>query len=178
MEIGKKRTSKLGPSAYRALVRSSAKLTLSRWTLDHVHYLSCGGTRWFELSFVDLDAPSLVVPVNNIQELAAATVKDLHELHLSPARDTIISDTLDVHISVEGLIRDMQLTLSPEIHGAPPWSADSTAQKLDDVVAALPPERRAKIERRALELAMNLKIEQGLAAVQSHLEPSTNRPDF
>lgn len=50
----------------------------------------------------------MVVPLHNIQELTSATVKDLRELHLSPTRDTVISDSLDVHISVEGLIRDFQ----------------------------------------------------------------------
>ena len=61
-----------------------------------------------ELSFPDPDAPSLVIPVIHIPELAAATLKDLCELCPGPAGDTIVSDTLDVHISVEGLIRDMQ----------------------------------------------------------------------
>jgi hypothetical protein len=42
------------------------------------------------------------------QGTADASVKDLRGLYLSPARNTIISDALDVHISVEGLIRDMQ----------------------------------------------------------------------
>ena len=102
METRRKHT-KLSAKAYRALVRS--ELVPSRWALDHVQYLATGGTRRLELSFSDPEAPPLVVPVNNIPELAAATVKDLRELHLSPARDTIISDTMDVHISVEGLIR-------------------------------------------------------------------------
>lgn len=107
METRRKHT-KLSAKAYQALVRSEAELIPSPWALDHVQYLSNGGTRRLELSFPDSKAPSLVVAINNIQELAAATVKDLRELYLSPARDTIISDTLDVHISVEGLIRDMQ----------------------------------------------------------------------
>ena len=97
----------LSASAYQALVRSAAETAPSPWALDGVQYLCTGGTRRLELSFPDPQAPSLVVPVRNIQELASATVKDLRALHLSPARDTIICDTLDVHISVEGLIRDM-----------------------------------------------------------------------
>ncbi len=104
----RRKHSKLSAKSYQALVRSEAELTPSLWALHHVQYLSSGGTRRLELSFSDPDAPSLVIPVNNIQELASATVKDLRELHLSPARDTIVSDALDVHISVEGLIRDMQ----------------------------------------------------------------------
>lgn len=107
MATQRKRTT-LGAKAYQALVRSEDELVASPWALDRIQYLSSGGTRRLELSFPDPDAPALVVLVNNIEELAAATVKDLRELHLSPARDTIISDTLDVHISVEGLIRDMQ----------------------------------------------------------------------
>lgn len=107
METRRKHT-KLSADKYQALVRSEATLTSSPWALDHVQYLSSGGTRRLELSFPGPDAPSLVVSVRNIRELARATVKDLRELHLSPARDTIISDVLDVHISVEGLIRDMQ----------------------------------------------------------------------
>jgi hypothetical protein len=107
METRRKHT-KLSAKAYQALVRSELDVAPSPWALDHVQYHSSGGTRRLELSFPDLDAPSLVVPVNNIRELASATVKELRELHLSPARDTIISNTLDVHISVEGLIRDFQ----------------------------------------------------------------------
>jgi len=45
--------------------------------------------------------------VSAIEELAAASVKDLLALQLSPARDTIISDSLDVHLRVEGLVRDI-----------------------------------------------------------------------
>ena len=104
----RRKHTQLSAEAYEVLVQSKAELVPSPWALDHIQYLSSGGTRRLELSFPDRNAPSLVVPVNNIEELAKANVQDLRELHLSPARDTIISDTLDVHISVEGLIRDMQ----------------------------------------------------------------------
>lgn len=97
----------LTATAHQALVQSEKELVASPWALDRIRYLSSGGTQRSELSFPDPDAPSLVVPVNDIEELASATAKDLRELHLSPAGDTIISDTLDVHISVKGLIRDM-----------------------------------------------------------------------
>lgn len=107
METRRKHT-KLSTQAYQALVSSESDLTPGPWALDHVRYLSSGGTRRLELSFPDPSAPSLAVPIDNIQELASATVKELRELHLSPARDTIISDTLNVHISVEGIIRDLQ----------------------------------------------------------------------
>lgn len=94
--------------AYLTLKQSEVGRSPSPWALDHVQYLSRGGVRRMELSFLDPESPSLAIPINKIRELAAATVKDLHELHLSPARDTVISDTLDVHISVEGLIRNTQ----------------------------------------------------------------------
>jgi hypothetical protein len=99
---------KLSVKDYQGLVKSEAEVVVSPWALDQIHYLSSGGPRRLELSFPGPSStPSLVVPVSSIPELASATVKDLRELHLSPARDTIISDVLDVHISVEGLIRDV-----------------------------------------------------------------------
>jgi hypothetical protein len=99
---------KLSGKDYQALVSSAANLAPSPWALDHINYLSSGGNRRLELAFPGTSAtPSLVVPISTIHELASATPKDLRELHLSPSRDTIISDTLDVHISVEGLIRDV-----------------------------------------------------------------------
>ena len=107
METRRKHT-KLSVKSYQALVRSEKEAMPSPWALDRIQYLSSGGIRRLELSFPDPDAPSLVVPVSNIRELVSAGVKDLRELHLSPARDTIISDSLDVHISVEGLIRDLR----------------------------------------------------------------------
>lgn len=104
----RRKHTQLSAKDYQALVRSEAEFTPSPWALDHVSYLSRGGPRRLELSFPGTNStPSLVVPISNIRELAAATVKDLRDLYLSPARDTIISDTLDVHISVEGLIRDV-----------------------------------------------------------------------
>jgi hypothetical protein len=107
MEIRRKHT-KLSVNDYQALARSEAELAASPWRLEQIRYLCGGGPRRLELSFPGpASAPSLVVPVSNIRELASATVKDLRELHLSPARDTIVSDALDVHISVEGLIRDV-----------------------------------------------------------------------
>jgi hypothetical protein len=104
----RRKHTKLSAKDYQGLVKSEADLVVSPWALDQIHYLSSGGPRRLELSFPgSSSAPSLVVPVSSIPELASATVRDLRELHLSPARDTIISDTLDVHISVEGLIRDV-----------------------------------------------------------------------
>jgi hypothetical protein len=107
MEARRKHT-KLSTQTHQTLVRSESDLTSSPWALDHIQYRASGSTRRLELSFPDPFAPSLAVPIDNIQELALATVSDLRALHLSPTRDTIISDTLDVHISVEGLIRDLQ----------------------------------------------------------------------
>ncbi len=107
MEIRRKHTT-LDTNAYEALVDPETKILPSPWALDQIRYLSSNGIRRLELVFPDPDAPSLVVPVSRIKELAAASAKDLKELYLSPARDTIISDTLDAHISVEGLIRDFQ----------------------------------------------------------------------
>jgi hypothetical protein len=54
------------------------------------------------------DAAPVVIAVAMIPEFAEASLKDFRELHLSPAGDTIILVALDIHISVEGLIRDLQ----------------------------------------------------------------------
>jgi hypothetical protein len=104
----RRKYTELDAKTYQKLVRSESKLTPSPWALDHVRYVSTGGVRRIELSFPESNSIlSLMVPVKNIRELESATVKDLRELRLSPARDTIISDALDAHISVEGLVRDI-----------------------------------------------------------------------
>ena len=94
----------LTPSAYKALVISADKQEPSLWALDSVRYSSVGGNRMLELFFPEF---SLGVPLLAIHELTTATVKDLQKLRLSPAGDTIIADTLDAHISVEGLLKDL-----------------------------------------------------------------------
>jgi len=104
----RRKHTKLTDQAYNALVHAEADLSPSPWALERIQYLSSGGIRRLELIFPDPSAPSLVVPINGIQELASAAVSDLRNLRLSPARDTIISDALDAHISVEGLIRDLR----------------------------------------------------------------------
>jgi hypothetical protein len=109
MSIGSKMTVKrqhteLTPSAYKALVISADKQEASPWALDAVRYSSVGGKRMLELFFPEF---SLGVPLLAIRELTKATVKDLQQLRLSPAGDTIVADTLDAHISVEGLLKDL-----------------------------------------------------------------------
>ena len=94
----------LTPAAYNALVTSSGKQEPSPWALDAVRYSSVGGKRLLELSFPEF---SLGVPLLAIHELSKATVKDLQQLRLSPAGDTIIAKSLDAHISVEGLLKDL-----------------------------------------------------------------------
>jgi hypothetical protein len=56
-----------------------------------------------ELSFSDVMRPPSWSPSATSERL-----QDLRQLHRSPARDQIISDALDVPVSVERLIRDMQ----------------------------------------------------------------------
>jgi len=94
----------LTPAAYKALVSSTEELTASPWALDAVRYSSVGGKRMLELFFPEF---SLGVPLLAIRELATASVKDLQQLRLSPAADTIIADALDAYISVEGLLKDL-----------------------------------------------------------------------
>lgn len=104
----RRKLSTLSTETYESLVRSETELVPSPWALIDVRYLFSGGTRRLKIVFCDRDAPSLVVPVDHIWELAGASTKELRALRLSVARDTIISDALNAHISVEGLIRDIQ----------------------------------------------------------------------
>ncbi len=96
----------LAPEAYKALVLSSEEIVTSPWALDQVRYSSSHGKRMLELYFSGAEF-SVGVPLLAVQELAKAKVKDLQELRLSPARDTIIAENLDAHISVEGLLKDL-----------------------------------------------------------------------
>ena len=95
----------LSTDVYQALARSSANP--SALALEHVRYFVSDEIQWLELSFMDHSRPAVVIAVSRVAELAQANVQDLLGLQLSPARDTIISESLDVHISVEGLIRDL-----------------------------------------------------------------------
>jgi len=104
MASTRKRAS-LSTDVYRVLMRSSVKHSPS--SLAYVQWLIRDETSWLELSFLDQSRPPVYIAVSTIAELAEASVEDLLALHLSPARDTIISDSLDVHLSVEGLIRDL-----------------------------------------------------------------------
>jgi hypothetical protein len=94
----------LSVEAYQALVESEADLTPSPWALKHVQCIARSGTRQLSLTFLDPNAPPLVIDVATIPELVQASDSDLRELQLSPAGDTLISEALDVHISVEGLV--------------------------------------------------------------------------
>lgn len=94
----------LSDECYQALVRSETNLTPRPWALERVQYLSADGTRRLMLAFLDPSVSPLVVDVATIPELAQASESNLLELRLSPARDTIIWEALDVHLSVEGLI--------------------------------------------------------------------------
>ncbi len=94
----------LSDESYQALVRSETDLTPRPWALERVRYLSAGGTRRLALVFLDPSVSPLAVDLATIPELAQASDSDLFELRLSPARDTIILEALDVHLSVEGLI--------------------------------------------------------------------------
>lgn len=98
----------LSTEGYRALVRSESVLAPSPWALDRIRYVANEGSRRLELFFPGPAAFSLSIPVDSIEELARATARDLRGLHLSPGRDTIVSDSLDVHLSVEGLIQDLR----------------------------------------------------------------------
>lgn len=95
----------LSMDAYQALAQSSAQH--GALALEHVRYFMSDEKPWLKLLFVDQSLPPVVIAVSTIAELAEASVKDLLALQLSPARDTIISDSLDVHLSVEGLVRDL-----------------------------------------------------------------------
>ena len=94
----------LTPSAYKALAISAHRKEPSPWALDAVRYASVGEKRMLELFYPEF---SLGVPLLAIHELTTATVKDLQTLRLSPAGDTIIADSLDAHISAEGLLKDL-----------------------------------------------------------------------
>lgn len=74
-----------------------------QWALDSVHCSSFSGEVVLELCFPEF---SLFIPASSVQELSQATIKGLQALRLSAARTTIISDSLDAHISVEGLVKD------------------------------------------------------------------------
>lgn len=95
----------LGADGYQAFAQSSAKP--SALALEHVRCFISDGIPWLTLTFLDQSQPPVIIAVSMIAELAEASVKDLLMLHLSPARNTIISDSLDVHLSVEGLVRDL-----------------------------------------------------------------------
>lgn len=75
----------------------------SQWALDSVHCSLFNGEVVLELCFPEF---AIFVPASSVQELSQATLKGLQALRLSPARYTIISDSLDAHISVEGLVKD------------------------------------------------------------------------
>jgi hypothetical protein len=100
----KRKHTKLTNDAYKVLVASANDLTPSPWALDGVRYSSAEGKKQLDLCFPEF---SVGVPLFAIHELSNATVKDLQNLELTPARDTIISRNLDVHISVEGLLKDL-----------------------------------------------------------------------
>lgn len=99
----KRLPTELTPSAYKALVRYADNRELSPWALDGVRYFSSSGNRMLQLFFPEF---SLGVPLA-IHELSTATVKDLQQLRLSPSGDTIIADSIDAHIRVEGLLKDL-----------------------------------------------------------------------
>jgi hypothetical protein len=102
---------KLSGAAYQALVRTEKALEPSPWALEQVRYASVDGVRLLELHFRD-GGFSFGIPLDAVHELSKAKVKDLQAIRLSPARDTIIVDSLDAHISVEGLLRDVLATNS------------------------------------------------------------------
>jgi hypothetical protein len=102
----KRQHTELTSSAYQSLVKSTDLQEPSLWSLDEVRYSTISGKRMIGLFFPEY---SLGIPLVDIRELKTANVKELQHLRLSPSGDTIISDALDVHISVEGLLKDLSI---------------------------------------------------------------------
>ncbi len=102
MQTHRKHT-KLSPDAYSALVNSSRLQQPSMWALNAVKF--DGEHRMLELYFSGSQF-SLGIPVTELHEFSKAKDADWMALRLSPARDTIISESLDQHVSVEGLVKD------------------------------------------------------------------------
>jgi len=103
METRRERTT-LSDEAYQALVESSENNQPSIWALDSVEYNE--STKMLELYFPNHQF-SFGVPVDAVAELSNAKISDLKSLSLSPAKDTIVSESLDAHISVCGLVKDL-----------------------------------------------------------------------
>ena len=78
----------------------------SPWVLAGVSFAKENGRIPARVVLAFLSGDSLGIPLAMIPELRAATPRQLAKLELSPAGDTIISDAVDAHISVEGLLAD------------------------------------------------------------------------
>ena len=88
-------------------VRQRASLSKpSPWILSGVSYARAEGRAPARVVLAFLSGDTFGIPLEMISELRAATPRQLAKLELSPAGDTIISDAMDAHISVEGLLAD------------------------------------------------------------------------
>jgi len=158
MTMARRAYTKLDPSDLDLLAVKDVP-AVNPWALANVSISRAKDGARLVLAFDSGDM--LGIPLALVSELAGASREQLQELRLSPARDTIVADSVDAYISVKGLVQDYAKQVQPfadrmsAVFAARAGSKSSTAKRLSSAENGRKGGRPA--QRRAIEHAVAAK---------------------
>lgn len=98
-------------AAYQQAIANQQKTPRSPWQLDEVRYDRARKS----IVLVFPKHISFSIPVELINELAHAKVKQLENIYLTPSGETLVVEGVDAYISTKGLISDLLEAVPREV---------------------------------------------------------------